>query len=165
MVAGIVALGLLLALQGVHFSRNALARVPAIYDVLAPVYERIGMPLTPAWEVTGWRVEKTKGSVGSSGEALNIYAEVGNVANAAMPYPVIGVSLLDRFEESIGSRTFDPGEYLAGNVDRLALVGTGQRFSAEMTIESPAAAASGFRLNICYREAAGKLRCAIEDFR
>ena len=129
MVAGIVALGLLLALQGVHFSRNALARVPAIYDVLAPVYERIGMPLTPAWEVTGWRVEKTKGSVGSSGEALNIYAEVGNVANAAMPYPVIGVSLLDRFEESIGSRT------------------------------------SGFRLNICYREAAGKLRCAIEDFR
>ena len=165
MVAGIAALAVLLAVQAIHFSRDALARVPVIQDILAPIYDSIGMPLTPAWDVTGWRVEKTKGSVDASGETLNIYTEIGNLADAAMPYPVIGVSLLDRFEESIGSRVFDPGEYLAGNVDRLALVGTGQRFSAEMTIESPTVAASGFRLNVCYRLKGRRLRCAIEDFR
>ena len=123
-----------------------------------PCSVRAGKKAKPA-------VEKTKGSVDASGEALNIYTEIGNLADAAMPYPVIGVSLLDRFEESIGSRVFEPGEYLAGNVDRLALVEEGQRFSAEMTIESPTVAASGFRLNVCYRLSGSRLRCAIEDFR
>lgn len=165
LVAGIAALALLLTVQAIHFSRDGLARIPVLHDVLAPIYAMIGMPLAPDWEVTGWRVEKTKGSVDASGETLNIYAEIGNLAGSAMPYPVIGVSLLDRFEESIGSRIFEPGEYLAGNIDRLGLVGTGQRFSAEMTIESPAVAASGFRLNVCYRQSGSQLRCAIEDFR
>jgi hypothetical protein len=78
---------------------------------------------------------------------------------------VIGVSLLDRFEESIGSRIFEPEEYLPGDTDRLGVVETGVTFSAQMQIESPAVAASGFRLNVCYREDGENLRCAIEDFR
>ncbi len=165
LAGALIGLGVLLALQAIHFSRDTLAKVPAFRAVLGPVYEVVGKPLAPAWEVTGWRVEKTNGSVNAAGDTLSIYTEVGNRSGAPLPYPVIGVSLLDRFEESIGSRIFEPEEYLPGDVDRLAVVETGVTFNARMQIESPAVAASGFRLNVCYREDGESLRCAIEDFR
>ena len=165
LAGALIGLGVLLALQAIHFSRDTLAKFPAFRAVLGPVYEVVGKPLAPAWEVTGWRVEKTNGSVNAAGDTLSIYTEVGNRSGAALPYPVIGVSLLDRLEESIGSRIFEPEEYLPGDVDRLGVVETGVTFNARMQIESPAVAASGFRLNVCYREHGESLRCAIEDFR
>ncbi|MEE4161878.1 MAG: DUF3426 domain-containing protein [Woeseiaceae bacterium] len=165
LVAGIIALTLLLAVQAVHFSRDSLARVPAIYDLLAPVYDSLGMPLTPAWEVTGWRFEATRGSTDGSGETLSIFTRIGNESDAALPYPVISVSLTDRFEETIGSRVFEPPEYLAGDVDTRRLVAAGSTFDALMAIESPTDAATGFKLNVCYRLTGDRLRCAIEDFR
>lgn len=165
LVAGVVALALLLAAQAVHFSRDSLARVPAIYDLLAPVYDSLGMPLTPAWEVTGWRFEATRGSTDGSGETLSIFTRIGNESDAALPYPVISVSLTDRFEETIGSRVFEPPEYLAGDVDTRRMVAAGSTFDALMAIESPVDAATGFKLNVCYRLTGDRLRCAIEDFR
>ena len=165
LVAGVVALTLLLAAQAVHFSRDSLARVPAIYDLLAPVYDSLGMPLTPAWEVTGWRFEATRGSTDGSGETLSIFTRIGNESDAALPYPVISVSLTDRFEETIGSRVFEPPEYLAGDVDTRRMVAAGSTFDALMAIESPTDSATGFKLNVCYRLTGDRLRCAIEDFR
>ena len=165
LVAGIAALALLLALQAVHFSRDALSRVPAINDILAPIYESVGMPLTPAWDVTGWRFEATRGSTDETGAVLSIYSRIGNRSESALPYPVISVSLTDRFEETIGSRVFDSSEYLTDDLDTRRMVEPGTSFNALMSIESPAAEATGFKLNVCYRLADQSLRCAIEDFK
>ena len=82
-----------------------------------------------------------------------------------MPYPIINISLTDRFEETLGSRQLDPAEYLPDNLDPSELVQPGNNFNAVISIQSPSADASGYELDVCYRVSAGQLRCAIADFK
>ncbi len=194
MIAGIVVLALLLVGQLIHQSRSALATVPAINNAIAPVYRAVGAPITPNWDVTGWRIEVTKGSTNpiasfvkgetaESGETvadefdatagisaeedetLTIYSRIGNKSDGPLPYPLISVALTDRFEEIIGNKVLEPSEYLTGNFDPRVPLPPGNTFNALISIESPAPETTGFRLDICYRQAAGLLRCATEDFK
>ena len=59
MYAGIVALVLLLVAQVIHQSREALATVPAFSSAVGPIYRMVGKPLTPTWDIAGWRFEAT----------------------------------------------------------------------------------------------------------
>ena len=59
----------------------------------------------------------------------------------------------------------DPAEYLVEDADPRKLVPPGNTFNAVISIESPSEAATGFKLNVCYRLTGGQLRCAIEDFK
>jgi hypothetical protein len=177
---GIAALLLLLVLQGLHQSREALATAPAFNNIAGPVYRLVGQPLTPTWDISGWRFEATKGSTETAGsvddngdlaataepsELLTIYSRVGNKSEDALPYPLVHLSLTDRFEEIVGSIVLEPSEYLAENADPRKLVPPGNTFNAVISIESPSPEATGFKLNVCYRLASGQLRCAIEDFK
>ena len=125
----------------------------------------IGQPLTPDWDIKGWRFETTKGSTDENDELLTIYSRIGNNSEDALPYPLVHVALTDRFEETIGSRVLEPGDYLAGDGDPRALIMAGNTFDAVISIESPDMDATGFKLNVCYRLASGQLRCAIDDFK
>ncbi len=165
MVAGVVVLALLLVGQYLHQSRDALATIPAFNSVVGPMYRAIGQPLSPAWDITGWRFEATRGSTDEGDTNLTVYSRVGNNSDKPLPYPLIGISLTDRFEETIGSRILDPAEYLANSLDPRKLVQPGNTFNAVITIQSPSAEATGFKLNVCYRESGGKLRCASDDFK
>ncbi len=165
MVAGIAALAVLLAAQFVHQSRESLAVYPAFNDSVGSVYRMLGKPVTPAWDVAGWRFEATKGSTDESDEVLTIYSRIGNKSGEALPYPLINVSLTDRFEDIIGSKVLEPGDYLAENLDTREAVAPGDTFSAVISIDAPDANATGFKLNVCYRQPGGRLRCAIDDFR
>ncbi len=186
LVAGIGVLTLLLAGQLIHQSRAQLATIPSLNGIIAPIYRAVGAPITPDWDVTGWRFEVTRGSTNAAAladelaedgsgvdfgaaadgdpEVLTIYSRIGNQADKALPYPLVSVSLTDRFEEIIGSKVLSPNEYLTGDFDPRRFVPPGETFNAVITIESPDAAATGFKLNVCYREAGGQLRCAVEDF-
>lgn len=164
-IGGAAALGLLLALQAVHFSRHTLASVPVLFGVLEPVYARFGQTLHPAWNVTGWHFEAMRGRADPVDETLTIHSRIGNDSDAALPYPAIGVALTNRFEETIGSRVFAPADYLGQNADGARLVPAGTTFNATMVIESPPADAMGFKLKVCYRQPEDRLRCAAEDFR
>ena len=162
--AGIAALALLLVGQYVHQARDSLATIPAFNSVVGPMYRAIGKPLSPDWDITGWRFEVTKGSTDEEDGALTVFSRIGNTSDSALPYPLIGISLTDRFEETIGSRVLDPADYLSNDLDPRKLVQPGNTFNAVITIESPSEEATGFKLNVCYRETGGSLRCAIEDF-
>ncbi len=165
MIAGAILLTLLLAAQYLHQSRNTLATIPAFNNVVGPMYRAIGKPLAPDWDITGWRFEVTRGSTDDESENLTVYSRVGNKSDKPLPYPLIGISLTDRFEETIGSRMLDPADYLANDLDPRKLVEPGNTFNAVITIPSPSADATGFKLNVCYRESGGELRCAIDDFK
>ena len=165
MVAGIAALVLLLAVQFIHHSRESLAVYPAFNNSVGPIYRVLGKPVTPAWDIAGWRFEATKGSTDESDEVLTIYSRIGNKSGEALPYPLINVSLTDRFEDIIGSKVLEPGDYLAEKLDTREPVAPGDTFSAVISIEAPDATATGFKLNVCYRQPGGRLRCAIDDFR
>ncbi len=165
MIGGVVALVLLLAVQAMHQSREALATIPAFNDTVGEVYRAIGQPLQPAWDISGWRFEATKGSTEGDEEELTVYSRIGNESDGPLPYPLIGISLTDRFEETIGSRMLDPAEYLPTDLDPTKLVEPGNTFNALITIKSTTAEAAGFKLNVCYRLSDGQLRCAIDDFK
>ena len=55
--------------------------------------------------------------------------------------------------------------YLAENLDTREPVAPGSNFSALISIDAPGAAATGFKLNVCYRQTGGRLKCAIDDFK
>jgi hypothetical protein len=165
MIAASVLLVLLLGLQAVHQSRDALATIPTVNKVIAPVYRAIGQPLSPAWDIKGWRFEATKGNTDENDEELTIFSRLGNKSDRPLPYPLISISLTDRFEETLASRMLDPADYLPSDLDPGELVQPGNTFNAVISIPSPSADATGFKLNVCYRLTGGQLRCAIEDFK
>lgn len=165
MVAALVGLGLLLVLQVLHQSREALATMPAFNDAIGPVYRMLGRPVTPAWDVAAWTVEATTGDFEESENVLTIFSRVANKSDKAIPYPLVHVSLTDRFEEIVGSRVLEPAQYLASDLDPRNPVAAGNTFNAIIAIESPSPEATGYKISVCYRLTGGQLRCAIEDFK
>jgi hypothetical protein len=165
MLAGAAALVLLLLVQVAHQSREALATIPMFRDTVGPLYRMVGKPVTPAYDITAWRFEQTKNNIDDAEGVLFIYSRIGNNSDAALPYPLVNVSLTNRFEDPIGSRVLEPSEYLADDTDPRELVPAGNTFDAVISIESPNDEATGFKLNVCYRMEGGQLRCAIEDFK
>jgi len=168
-IATIAALALLLAVQIVHQSREMLATIPAFHKVASPAYRTIGMPLSPAWDVTGWRIEATfdelQGNSDTGEEQLNISSRIGNKSEKALPYPLVSVSLTDRFEETVGSRVLEPGDYLADDLDPRDMVQPGDTFNAAISIQSPAKEVAGYRLKVCYRLSNRQLRCNVPVFK
>jgi len=156
---------LLLAAQVVHQERQSLAKIPAVNNLIGPLYRAVGKPLAPAWDVTGWSFEATTGNADGGDQQLSIYSRIANRSDEALPYPLIGISLTDRFEEIIGNRMLEPGDYLANSLNPGKMVAPGDAFDAFITITSPNAMASGYKLDVCYRLPDRRLRCAIGDFK
>ena len=125
----------------------------------------LGSPITPDWDIKGWQFEATNGSTDVNGENLTILSRIVNQSDQSLPYPLIHVSLTDRWEEIIGSRVLEPNEYLIGDSDPSRPLAPDERFTAVINIENPSVDATGFKLNVCYRVVPGEVRCAIEDFK
>ena len=166
-IAGIVLLVLLFALQLMHQSRDSLATIPAFSNTVGQVYRALGQPLQPAWDVTGWRIEASTDTieVEEGKESLTVSSRIGNTSEQSMPYPLINISLTDRFLEPVGSQLLDPAEYLPTDLDPRKLVEPGNTFNAIITIQSPSIEASGYKVDVCYRQTDGRLRCAMDDFK
>jgi predicted Zn finger-like uncharacterized protein len=165
MIVAAVLLLLTLAAQVVHQQRQTLAKNPAVNSLIGPLYRALGNPLVPAWDVTGWSFEATTGNANGGDQQLSIYSRIANRSDEALPYPLIGISLTDRFEEIIGSRMLEAGDYLANSLNPRKMVAPGEAFDAFITVPSPSAMASGYKLDVCYRLPDRRLRCAIGDFK
>jgi hypothetical protein len=164
-LTGVAILALLLIAQIMHQSRQSLATYGAFNQTIGSIYRAIGKPVTPEWNIRGWRFEATNGNVDEEENLLTIYSRMANKSSQALPYPLVHISLTDRWEDVIGSRVLEPNEYLAGDLDPRKPVPPDENFTAVITIESPSADATGFRLTACYRISAGRVRCADEHFK
>jgi len=164
-IAGTVLLTLLLAGQVIHAYRETLSTYGLFDRTIGPVYRLLGNPVTPEWNIQGWQFEATNGSVAENDDVLTIISRIGNKSEIALPYPLVHVSLTDRWEEIIGSRVLAPDEYLAGDLDPSRPVIPGENFTAVITVDDPSVEATGFKLNVCYRVSPGRVRCATEDFK
>jgi hypothetical protein len=161
----VVLLALALVGQVVHSSRESLATMGFFNRTIAPVYRMLGSPVTPAWNIKGWQFEATTGNVDDAETVLTVVTRIVNRSGQPLPYPLIHVSLTDRWEEVMGSRILEPGEYLAGDLDPSSPVLAGENFTAVITIDNPSAESTGFKLNVCYRVSPENVRCAIEAFK
>jgi len=164
-IGGVLALTLMLAVQVVHANRESLATWSMFDHTVGSVYRLFGERVIPDWDIRDWQFESTSGSTDEMDQVLTISSRITNKSRKSLPYPLLHVSLTDRWEEIIGSKVLEPAEYITGESEPGGRVPAGQHFTAVVRVESPSADATGFKLNVCYREAGNRVRCATEDFK
>jgi hypothetical protein len=89
---------------------------------------------------------------------LRLRASILNTAPQLQPYPLLRVTLADRFGKSIGARDFEPNEYLGKPIARLLT--PGERVDATLEILDPGKNAEGFEIDVCVRGVDKKISCA-----
>jgi predicted Zn finger-like uncharacterized protein len=153
------ALALLFLLQVIHSERNDIVKSPAFGPALAGTYALLGLsPLAPsdlaAYELRQW------GAASDPREAsrLVLRASIVNRASFAQPFPLLRLTLQDRFGGTLRERDIGPSDYLPG-AGEAGLLEPGQRADALIRIVDPGTEAVGFELDVCV-PARGGVRCA-----
>ena len=150
-----------LALQGVHFWRDTLARNPVAGPWILRAYAALDLPIDlpsdlAAFELRQWGATSDATQAGQ----LRLRASIVNRAAFAQPYPLLRLSLQDRFGNTIGVRDVAAGDYLPGGRDNVPrLLAPQQRADAEIVFVDPGREAVGFELDVCLEGPAG-VRCA-----
>ena len=154
-----LASALLLIGQVVHQNRERLGGVAPLGGALRALYSSLGAPVSQpanlsAYQLRQWGVTGDPAADGT----LRVRASILNTAAQLEPYPLLRVTLANRFGGSIGTRDFEPAEYLGKPVARL--LAPGERVDATMDILDPGKSAEGFEIDVCLRGAAKKTSCA-----
>ncbi|HEX3849176.1 MAG TPA: zinc-ribbon and DUF3426 domain-containing protein [Steroidobacteraceae bacterium] len=150
-----VALALLLGAQALHRNAESLAEHAEgpLGAVLRSLSGAMGTQIAPPANLSAYQVRQW----GVSGEPaangiLRLRASILNGAAQLQPYPLLRVTLADRFGKRIGSRDFQPAEYLGKPTARLMT--PGERADALLDILDPGKNAEGFEIDVCLRRAA-----------
>ena len=154
-----IASALLLMVQVVHQNREWLAAHSLLGGTLRALYSTIGAPVSPpanlsAYQLRQWGVTGDPAGAGT----LRVRASILNTAAQLEPFPLLRVTLANRFGGSIGTRDFEASEYLGKPTARL--LAPGERVDATMDILDPGKSAEGFEIDVCLRGADRKISCA-----
>ncbi|HEY2781479.1 MAG TPA: zinc-ribbon and DUF3426 domain-containing protein [Steroidobacteraceae bacterium] len=154
-----IAAGLLLLVQIVHHNRDWLAAHAPFGGSLRALYSKMGAPVTPpanlsAYQLRQWGVTGDPAGAGT----LRVRASILNTAAQLEPYPLLRVTLANRFGGSIGTRDFEPSEYLGKPTAKL--LAPGERADATLDILDPGKSAEGFEIDVCLRAADRRVACA-----
>jgi predicted Zn finger-like uncharacterized protein len=154
-----LAAGLLLTGQIIHQNREWLSSHAPLSGVLRALYSGLGAPVSQpanlsAYQLRQWGVTGDPAADGT----LRVRASILNTAAQLEPYPLLRVTLANRFGGSIGTRDFEPAEYMGKPVARL--LAPGERVDATMDILDPGKSAEGFEIDVCLRGADRKVSCA-----
>ena len=158
-------LSFLLLLQYMHGSRDTLATNKFFASTVAPIYRIFGAQITPRWDIMAWQYTRTSGEIDANETALTISSSIVNRSTEPLPYPLILVSLTNRFEDIIGSRIVKPAEYVSSDMNPNQFIAPGRPFTATIAIQNPSTETAGFKLNVCYESRGGTARCTIENFK
>jgi len=158
-VVAAVLSALTLAGQAIHYNRETLARHEVVGPWVLGTYGLLGLdPPTPtdlgAIELHQWGASTDARMPGR----LRLRASLLNRAPFAQPYPVLRLTLHDRFGNRIGSRDVGARDYLPGGATGRRLFTAGQRLDAEILIVDPGSEAVGYEIDLC-REDRDGVRC------
>jgi predicted Zn finger-like uncharacterized protein len=154
-----IASALLLMVQLVHHNREWLAAHTPLGGTLRALYSTMGAPVSPPANLTAYQLRQWGVTGDPAGDdTLRVRASILNIAAQLEPYPLLRVTLANRFGGSIGTRDFEPFEYLGKPIAKL--LAPGERVDATMDILDPGKSAEGFELDVCLRGADKKISCA-----
>jgi predicted Zn finger-like uncharacterized protein len=154
-----IAAAALLAVQVIHQNREWLAAHAPLGGSLRSLYSKMGAPVTPpanlsAYQLRQWGVTGDPAGAGT----LRVRASILNTAAQLEPYPLLRVTLANRFGGSIGTRDFEPFEYLGKPTAKL--LAPGERADATLDILDPGKNAEGFEIDVCLRALDRRVACA-----
>jgi predicted Zn finger-like uncharacterized protein len=154
-----IASALLLIIQVVHQNREWLAAHAPLGGTLRALYSSMGAPVSPlanlsAYQLRQWGVTGDPAADGT----LRVRASIMNTAAQLEPYPLLRVTLANRFGGGIGTRDFEPSEYLGKPTAKL--LAPGERVDATLDILDPGKSAEGFEIDVCLRGPDRRVSCA-----
>lgn len=153
-------LALILGVQLLHYWRNDLAiRDDLVGRSLTRVYAILGLPLTPNWDLRDYDVRQLGAASNSGGDnSIRVQIRLTNHATHALPWPVLRLSLFDRYGKRVAARDLEPRDYLTREKSA-ALMPVAQQIESEVAVTNPGPDASSFELDVCVPAPHG-LRCA-----
>lgn len=160
-ILAVVLLLIGLAAQAAHYWRGELVRHPLTGPWLMRAYGAFGLALAAPADLAAFELRQL-GAASDAAQAgrLRVRASIVNGAAFAQPFPLLRLSLQDRFGTTIGTRDLEPAEYLpGGELPPSGLMAPGQRADAEVVFVDPGRDAVGFELDLCQREGPG-VRCS-----
>ncbi len=107
-----------------------------------------------AYQLRQWGVTGDPGAKGT----LRVRASIMNTAGQLQPYPLLRVTLANRFGTRVGAREFEPAEYAGKPTARM--LAPGERVDATLDILDPGKDAEGFEIDVCVRSIDQKVICA-----
>lgn len=158
-MAAAVLLALLLCVQLIHANRGWIAAHAPLRGSLRGLYAAMGVSVAvpanlSAYQLRQWGVTGEPGANGT----LRVRASILNTAAQLQPYPLLRVTLANRFGAKIGTRDFEPAEYMGKPVARM--LAPGERADATLDIVDPGKDAEGFEIDVCIRGVEQKIACA-----
>ena len=161
--AGTVVLALLLLIQVLHQQRDDLATNPALTVALQRTYAALGLPLWPAWDLQAYELRNTEAVANRSNPgALDILARIAIVGNDLVGLPLVRVTLRDRLSRPLGSRVFQPEEYIRANPPTPNLVRPGTLIPVEISLKDPGPDAQGFDVDVCVMSRREGIVCRVD---
>jgi predicted Zn finger-like uncharacterized protein len=158
-LAAAIAAGVLLIAQVVHQNREWLAAHAPLGGSLRALYSKMGAPVAPPANLSAYQLRQWGVTGDPAGDGtLRVRASILNTAAQLEPYPLLRVTLANRFGGSIGTRDFEPSEYLGKPTAKL--LAPGERADATLDILDPGKSAEGFEIDVCLRGADRKVSCA-----
>lgn len=152
-------LTLLLAAQVVHHSREYWATHGPFAAAVRSLYARAGAPVASSANLSAYQLRQWGVSGDPSADGtLRVRASILNAAAQLEPFPLLRVTLANRFGTGIGARDFEPSEYLGKPTARY--LNPGEQIDATMDILDPGKNAEGFEIDVCLRGADRKISCA-----
>ena len=160
-LAAAVLLALLLCVQWMHANREWLATHAPLRGSLSGVYAAMGVSVAApanlsAYQLRQWGVTGDPSANGT----LRVRASILNTAAQLQPYPLLRVTLANRFGAKIGTRDFEPAEYMGKPVARM--LAPGERADATLDIVDPGKDAEGFEIDVCIRGVGQRIACAAD---
>jgi predicted Zn finger-like uncharacterized protein len=150
-------LALLLGAQMIHENRGWLAtHAPG---PLHGLYVALGVASPAAAALSSYQLRQwgVTGDPNASG-TLRVRASILNASPRLQPYPLLRVALANRFGGRIGTRDFEPAEYMGKPIARM--LAPGERADATLDIVDPGKDAEGFEIDVCLRNIEQKISCA-----
>jgi predicted Zn finger-like uncharacterized protein len=157
--AGLLALGLIA--QVVHHYRADLADTSTLRRPLTAIYQSLGRPLDPRWDIASYEIRQ----LGASADAaipgdLVVRASISNRAKRVQPLPLLRVVMQDRFGNRVAARDLQPAEYLGRGAPQVSLMAPGQRVDVQVAFQDPGQAATGFEIDACMARRDHTVSCA-----
>ncbi len=151
---------LLLLGQVVHRNREALTSHGPWASALSLLYSRIGEPLNgvPNLAVYQLRQWGVTGDPSAADATLRVRASILNTSALLQPFPLLRVTLANRYGTTLGTRDFEPAEYMGKPIARS--LSPGEAVDAILNILDPGKDAEGFEIDVCLRGADKKIICA-----
>lgn len=165
LVIAILAL-LTLAAQYIHQHRNQLALHPSLGQPLQSLYAKLPLELEPNWNLDAYMITASTISLNPEGaDELIASFNLSNTAKHAQVFPLIRLSLFNRWGERIAFRDLEQEDYLPApaandaenNAKRDMLAAQG-RVDAHVAVKDPGPEAKDFNFEVCLNKT-GTIRC------